>query len=170
MKKTLYGLLFLAFITLVYGANIYQWVDKDGGIHFTDDENLIPPQYRDSAKREKMDIPASHSTSPQKNREEKKDLYGVGEDYWRARVQPWKKQLREATENLRSVSRRMGEREEERSHRYLNRTQWHMLTAERRQLSEERLRYEAQIKEAKEMIEKISKEAMEAKADPRWLQ
>ncbi len=32
-----------------------------------------------------------------------------------------------------------------------------------------RMRYEAQVAEAEEMLKKISKEAEEAKADPEWL-
>jgi len=34
---------------------------------------------------------------------------------------------------------------------------------------QERKKYEAQISEAKEMLERLSKEAEEAKANPEWL-
>lgn len=42
-------------------------------------------------------------------------------------------------------------------------------TLQIRQLIEERSKYEAQMKEANEMLEKIKKEAEEAKADPVWI-
>ena len=82
---------------------------------------------------------------------------------------PWKKQLKEATENYESTNRRMNERLEDQSGKLLSPTQWNMNRVENRQLVEERAKYEAQMKEANEMLAKIAKEAEEAKADPQWL-
>jgi chorismate mutase len=53
--------------------------------------------------------------------------------------------------------------------RYGSRTQVKMNIIELDRLNMERMGYGAQIEEAKERLEKISKEAREAKADPEWL-
>ena len=63
----------------------------------------------------------------------------------------------------------MNERLEDQSGKFLSPTQWNMNRVENRQLVEERAKYEAQMKEANEMLAKIAKEAEEAKADPQWL-
>jgi len=170
MQRILYLLVSLFFVSFAYGANIYQWVDKEGGVHFTDDESKIPPEYRDSVKTEQMKPSVPPSAPPQKSKGPRVDRYGLGEDYWRAKIQPWKRQLNEARANLEELNRKMRERYEEQSGRYLTYTQWNMHRAERRQLIEERSKYEAQIREANSMLKKIAKEAREAKVDPRWLQ
>jgi hypothetical protein len=84
-------------------------------------------------------------------------------------VQPWKKQLKEATENYDSATRSMNEKRDQQSGKLLSPTQWNMNQAENRQVLEERTKCEAQIKEANEMLKKLAKEAEEAKADPEWL-
>ena len=53
----------------------------------------------------------------------------------------------------------MRERDVEQSGRHLTHTQWNMHAAERKQFIEERSKYEAQIREANEMLEKIAREA-----------
>ncbi len=82
---------------------------------------------------------------------------------------PCKKQLKEATENYESATRRMNEKLEQQSGKLLSPTQWNMNQAENRAILEERAKYEGQMKEANEMLGKIAKEAEEAKADPEWV-
>ena len=55
----------------------------------------------------------------------------------------WKKQLKEATENYESTSRKMNERLEDQSGKLLSPTQWNMNRVGNRQLVEERAKYEA---------------------------
>jgi hypothetical protein len=177
MKKVVLSLLIMgAFISAAHGVTIYKWVDKDGIVNFTDDYTKIPAQYLDRIKTEETAgsqeavTPAPASGSPQKTEEVKKvDAYGRGEDYWKNRVLPWNKQLKEATENYENASKKMNERLEQQSGKLLSPTQWNMSRVENRQFIEERAKYEAQMKEANEMLAKIAKEAEEANADPAWL-
>jgi hypothetical protein len=179
MKKAMIGLFTMVlFVSAAHGATVHKWVDKDGVVHFTDDYTQIPAQYRDRIKTEETrepqrvetPAPAPASGSPQKTEQVRTvDAYGRGEDYWRTRVMLWKKQLKEATENYESTNRKMNERLEDQSGRFLSPTQWNMNREGNRQLTEERTKHEAQMKEAHEMLAKIAKEAEEAKADPQWL-
>ena len=177
MKKAMIGVFIVVMLfSAAHGATVYKWVDKDGVVYFTDDYTQIPAQYRDRIKTEetgepqRVETPAPASGSPRKTEEVRTvDAYGGGEDYWKSRVMPWKKQLKEATENYENTNRRMNERLEDQSGKLLSPTQWNMNRVENRQLVEERAKYEAQMKEANEMLAKIAKEAEEAKADPQWL-
>jgi len=158
-----------------YGDAVYKWVDKDGVVNFTDDYTQIPSQYRNQVQIDelgespKVETPASPPVSTQKNEGAKVDIYGMGEDYWRAKVAPWKKQLKEATENIESINRKINQGIEEDANKRLSPTQWTMHLANRKPLMEERSKYEAQVKEANEMLSRIAEEAEEAKADPEWI-
>jgi len=158
-----------------YGGTVYKWTDKDGVVNFTDDYNQIPPQYRNQIQMEelgesqKVETPVPPPASARGSGGAKVDIYGKGEDYWKAEVQPWKKQLQEAKENIEKINRKMNERVEEEADKTLSRTQWNMDRAYRRELIDERSKYEAQVREANEMLSKIAKEAEDAKADPEWL-
>ena len=167
----------LVFGSISYGVTVFKWVDKDGVVHFTDDYTNIPAQYRNQVRTEetgesqKGETPAlpSPAGSVPKSEEIKVDRYGQREDYWRSRAAPWRKQLQEATENSENISKKMNARLEEQSGKLLTPTQWNMSRAETRQWTEEKAKYDAQIKEANEMLGKIAKEAEEAKANPNWL-
>jgi hypothetical protein len=175
MRKMIYFLLSLLFVSSAYGVTIYKWTDNEGVIHFTDDSTKIPSQYRNRVKTEegedskKVETPAPASVTTQKSEGMRVDRYGQGEDYWRAKVQPWKKQLKEATENYESTNKKIDNKLEEQSGRFLTPTQTKMKRVEMDQLRDEKSKYEAQIKEAKAMLDKLTKEAGEAKADPEWL-
>ena len=179
MKKVFIFILALlwVFLSISYGDTIYKWVDKGGVVHFTDDYDKVPREYRNQVKTEdagepqKVGTPApsSSAASERKNEGKERDNYGQGEDYWRSRVLPWKKQLQEATENYENVKRRISDKIDDRSGRVLTPTQLNIARAESRQLLEERSKYEDQIKEAKDMLQKIAREAEEAKANPNWV-
>jgi hypothetical protein len=51
----------------------------------------------------------------------------------------------------------------------LSLTQYQMISLKLSTLNDQMTKYQAQIVEAKEMLEKLSREAKEAKADPAWL-
>lgn len=176
MRKIIYFLLSLIFVvSSVNGATTYKWTDKEGVIHFTDDPTQIPSQYRNRVETEesgdskKVETSAPASVSPQKSEGVRVDRYGRGESYWRDKIQPWKKQLKEATENYDSANKKIDAKLEEQSGKFLSSTQIKMKRVEMDQLRGERSKYEAQMKEAKGRLDQISKEAEEAKADPEWL-
>ena len=159
----------------VNGVTIYKWVDKKGVVNFTDDYSQIPSEYRNQVHKQefgestKVETPAPSPASTQKSKMPEVDIYSMGEDYWRAKVQPWKEQLKKATENIEGINRKISENLKEEAGKSLSRTQWTMDLAYRKQLIEERSTYEAQVREANEMLSKIAKEAEEAKANPEWL-
>jgi len=176
MRKGLTSIfIFWVFVSTAYGTTIYKWVDKEGVMHFTDDPTKIPSQYRTQIEIEeredsrKVETPAPAPGTSQKNEGAKVDRYGQGEDYWRDKVQPWKKQLKEAQENLESTNRQIDSKLEEQSGKFLTPTQVKMKRVEMDQLRADKSRYEDQMKQANEMLKKIAKEAEEAKADPEWL-
>jgi hypothetical protein len=168
-------LIFWVFVSMAYSEIIYKWVDKDGVVNFTDDPTNIPSQYRNRVERgekgdsQEAETPAHGSVSPEKGEGGRVDLYGMGEDYWRAKVQPWKNQLKEAKENCERTNRKIDDTIMEQGGKMLSPTQYDMKRAEVAQLKDERSKCEAQIREANEMLNKIAKEAEGAGADPEWV-
>ena len=176
MKKVLMSIFVLwMLVSTGYGGTVYKWLDKDGVVNFTDDDNQIPSEYRDQAQREELgnsqevETSALPPVSTHASEATKVDIYGKGEDYWRAKVQPWKKQLQDATENIESITGKINERAEEEAGKNLSPTQRNIDLAYRNQLLEELSNYQAQVRKANEMLSKITKEAEEAKASPEWL-
>jgi len=91
-------------------AQVYKWVDEKGSVHFTDDFLQIPEKYR--LKTEQMEIkekklePKAQGDGLSANKKEEayKDRMGRGEDYWKERMESWRKKLSAAqdkAENLR---------------------------------------------------------------------
>src|SRR4030042_3176132 len=87
---------------LVFGQEIYQWVDEKGTVHFTDDFSQIPGKYQDQVKKKKTPdepTPSSSIKSPRDKARpapdaadvEKKDILGRGEDWWRDKAMEWRK-------------------------------------------------------------------------------
>jgi uncharacterized protein CbrC (UPF0167 family) len=178
MKKMLILLILLIFISPAYAATAYKWVDGKGVVSFTDDYSKIPAEYRDQVKEEVMEetpsvgVPTSPQANPQKIEEATTDIYGLGEVYWREKVRPWMEQLKEATENYGSVQKeymRQAQGLGPYNFGKLSLTQYQMLSSRLDILNNEMAKYHAQMVEANEMLEKLSKEAKEAKADPTWL-
>jgi hypothetical protein len=178
MRKYLIILILLTFTIPASAATIYKWVDKEGTVNFTDDYNQIPSAYRHQIKIEmieessKVGSPPAAQTPPQKSEEATTATYGLGESYWRDKVRPWKDQLGEATENYEKAQRNFTRKSEEMSKtnfygRSRSQTKWDVMELKR--LDEEVKKYEAQMSEANSMLEKISKEAQEWKANPDWL-
>jgi len=158
-----------------FGTTIYQWVDRDGVHNFTDDYERIPFAYRNQVHSrvvedtpEKESPPTPRATSQKEKM--KRDIFGLGEEWWREKVQPWEGQLKEASENYQIkeeevleesktlIIRKFG------SHQQFKST---ILGMER--LREERARYEARLIEAKEALKRVSKDAEESGAEPEWV-
>ena len=162
----------------VYGVTIHKWMDKNGVVNFTDDLGKVPPEYHDQVEREVREDTSSAepptsvqspSQSSEEIRETRKDIYGLGETWWREKARPWNQQLKDATANLEAVNNKIIERTENVLWKYSSPTQVNMYNAGLETLKGERAKYQAQVDEAKEMLRKLVKEAKEAKADPDWL-
>jgi hypothetical protein len=178
MKTVLLILAGLFLISNAEAATLYQWTDEKGGVHFTDDHTTIPPAYRDRVKSQTGDEgprPATAPVSPPSPQKSGEDAVvfnplSQNEGYWRDRVRPWKEKLGDAKENYETANKSYMEKSEQLSQRrFGSRTQIKMDIMELDRLNGERKKYEAQMNEAKEMLDKISKEAEEAKADPEWV-
>ncbi len=172
MKKVLILLILLAFASPSYAATAYKWVDKEGVVSFTDDYSNVPPEYRDRVSTEVMEetssvgVPTSPQATPPKTEVEKTDIYGSGEPYRMEKVRVWREQLSEATENYEKVYKEfMGQAESLVRVRYGSKTQYEMGSYALRALARELEEYRAKIVEAEKMLDELSKEAEEGKAN-----
>jgi hypothetical protein len=175
----MYIIFFLVFISSAYGATIYKWVDKEGVVNFTDDLSKVPPSYRNRVEKEEtkdvkeLVTPPPAQAAPRGNEQEeiRADIYGRDEAWWREKVRPWKEKVKEATDKYEAAQKRYTEKSDELSRRrFGSPTQYKMSIIELDKMREEKEKYQAQISEANEMLEKLSKEANETKADPAWLE
>jgi chromosome segregation ATPase len=178
MSKIITLLALLIFVSSAYGATIYKWVNTAGVVNYTDDYSLVPPAYHDRLETQEMaetpttiveEVPALHKTAPQQQAV-KTDIYGLGEEYWQERAQPWRERLSEAQAKCDDAQEKyMAKSEELSRRRYGSPTQYKMNIMQLSELGDKRKKCEAEIAEANEMLEKVYKEAEEAKADPAWL-
>jgi chromosome segregation ATPase len=160
-------------------ATIYKWVDKKGVVNFTDDIRNVPREYRDEVKVKELILEGGSPVESLEVRTGAKeetrkgirtDIYGRDESYWGGRVRPWKDQLEQAQANYQGTQEKFMKAAEEPSQmRYGSRTQYKTKIIELDRLNQELKKYEDKIAEANEMLEKISKEVREAKANPDWL-
>ena len=152
----------------------YKWVDGKGVVNYADDYNNIPPAYRGRVEiewvHEEGPIPPIQKMAPQRQEETRRDIYGLGESYWRDKVRPWKAFLKTAEANYDSAHEKFMEKAMELSRMRLSGDGQHRIKIiELDKAKEEMLKYADQIDEAKEALGKISKEAEVAKANPEWL-
>lgn len=176
MKKIFIFLIFLMLASSVNAHTFYKWVDEKGIVNYTDDYNSIPPAYRNRVEiewvHEEAPLPPVQKMPPQKMEETKTDIYGQGEDYWRGKIRPWKEFLKTAEANYEKAHQRFVEKAMDFSRKKFgtwSKTQYKMNIIELDKLKEEMIKYADQIAEAREALEKILKEAKEAKANPDWL-
>jgi hypothetical protein len=179
MRNFFILLVLLIFSLPAYSATLYRWVDKEGVVNFTDDLSKVPPAYRNRVEmEERKDVkeevtPRSPQAATRGNEQEEvsKDIYGRDETWWREKVRPWKEKLKEATEKYEAAEKKYTEKSDELSRRrFGSPTQYKANIIELDKVREEKEKYQAQISEANEMLEKLSKDAKESKADPAWLQ
>jgi hypothetical protein len=176
MRKTIIFLILLVFSPSVHAGPVYRWVDRSGTVNFTDDRNAIPPSYRGRVETKMSEdlttaeVPAQGVASP-KGAAMKTDLYGRDETWWREKVRPWEEQREEAIANYERVWESLTEKAEELvRRRYGSKMQYQMISYVLDGLRDRLDEYEARIAEADRMVEKLSREAEEAKADPAWLE
>lgn len=179
MRRLIVFLILMTFSLPAYSATIYKWVDKEGVVNFTDDPDKVPPSFRDRVEVEtRKDVQEQRAPlSPPaiapsgKGDEILTDTYGRDETWWRDKARQLREKLKEATEKYDAAQKKYMEKSDELSRRrFGSPTQYKMNIIELDRLKEERDRYEAQVSEAKVTLEKLSREAKEAKADPSWLE
>jgi hypothetical protein len=178
MKKLLIILILLALAIPGHAAAIYKWLDKDGVVNYTDDYSKVPAFYRDRVETlefftGKGPPERTPQATPEIKEEIRTDIYGRDETWWREKVRPWKEQLKEATENYERVREEyMKQAEGLGPYNFgkMSLTQYQMLSSRLNILNSEMAKYHAQMDEANEMLEKLSKEAEKTKADPVWLE
>ena len=179
MRKVMLLLLVLSFfLSPCYGATVYQWVDDNGTYNFTDDHEKIPFAYRNQVRIMKMEdfrevaspaLPLIPKAAPQKG-EVKTDILGLGEEWWREKVHPWERQLGEATENYQAANEEfLKESDLLILRKFGSPQQFKSTIIGMNNIKGERAKYEAEVIQAEEMLEKISREAEELQADPDWL-
>ena len=178
MGKAILLLILLFFFSPSYGATIYQWVDNNGTYNFTDDYQKIPSVYRNQVHLKKMEdvsemgppaLPSTPKAAPRKE-EVKKDILGLGEEWWRDKVRPWEGQLGEASENYEAANQEfLNESDKLILRKFGSHQQFKSAIIGMDRIREERAEYEAKVIEAEVMLQKISREAEESKADPDWL-
>jgi hypothetical protein len=169
-------LLLVLFVSLSpsYAATIYQWVDQYGTHNFTDDHEKIPSAYRSHAKLRVMEDSSETEflVSPvaSQKQEAQKDIYGLGEEWWRGRVRPWKAQLQEASEKYELRDREFIEESKMLIVRKLgSHQQFKSTVLGMERLRRERTEHEARLNGAKEILRRISRDAEESRADREWL-
>lgn len=177
MKKVFILLILMVFISPAYAATIYRWVDEKDVVNFTDDYNRVPLAFHNRVEKEYLqedETPTPAQEMVAKSKEEiRTDIYGQDETYWRKKVRPWREQLEEATKNYEKAQEefvKQGEGLGPFRFGGLSLTQYQMISSRLDALNDQMGKYQAQIAEAKEMSEKLSKEAIETKADPAWLE
>jgi hypothetical protein len=98
------------------------------------------------------------------------DIYGIGEDWWKDRVRPWKERRDELNTSYENAEKTFMEKAEDLSkRRYGNRHTIKAKIIELDRANKEALDYQAQIAENEGGLERISKDAEESKANPDWL-
>src|SRR4030042_6881723 len=167
-------MVFLLITSTLEAHTFYKWEDEKGTANYTDDYNSIPPAHRERVEiewvHEEGSAPPIQKMSPQKEEEARRDIYGQGEAYWRGKVRPWKEFLKTAEANYEKAHGKFMEKAMELSgRRFGSRTQYKMNIVELDALRDEMVKYADQIGDANEALEKISKEASDAKANPDWL-
>jgi len=173
IKRILFTILFVLFVSEFSFAEVYKWVDDKGGVHFTDDITQVPEKYRPKAERmglsEDKEETKVEGESRQKKDEPYRDRLGRGQDYWKGRIEEWRRKLREAQVKLEALRVKYNELTE-RFNDSKSTAERANVRKERDQVKSEMDQSKIQIEEAKEMLEKkIPEEADLYKAKPEWV-
>ena len=166
---------------MVFGQEVYRWVDEKGTIHFADDLTLIPEKYRGQIQQrkspEKSPSPSIKTQgemaiqSTPESMPERKDLLGRGEEWWRAKEKEWNGKLLNAQKNYDAVHSDLKKKEKElEDSKFKPDSLKRKLKGETKVLEERVKDWERQKEEAKNMLEKVlPKQVEDYQADPAWL-
>lgn len=88
----------LLFPGIVRGGEVYQWVDNQGVIHFTDNPEAVPEAYRVKAESRAMPeeqpvVGPSESFDEDERVLIEDDLKEKDESWWRDRAEKWRQRL-----------------------------------------------------------------------------
>ncbi|MBM4339631.1 MAG: DUF4124 domain-containing protein [Deltaproteobacteria bacterium] len=164
------------------GQEIYRWVDEKGTVHFADDFTLVPEKYRDQIQKRKPPEEPSPSPARPPSRPEataptaestppKKDLWGRGEEWWRAKMKEWNEKLQNAQKNYDLIFSNLKQKEKELTDALFKPDSLkRKLKAEIKELEGKLKEREKERDEAKNMVENaLPKQAADDNADPAWL-
>jgi len=173
MKRILFTVLFVLFVSDLSLAEVYRWVDDKGVVYFTDDITQVPEKYRSKAERMGLDEDKEKTKNDGELQQKKEEIYrdrlGRGEDYWKGRVEEWRKKLTESQHKLEALRTKYNELTEK-FNDSKSTAERANLRRERDQVKSEMDRIRLQVEEAKETIErKIPEEAELYKAKPEWV-
>jgi hypothetical protein len=183
MKK-ICSFISIALLTLSFSAfsqEIYQWVDKKGTIHFTDDLTLVPEKFRDQVHRRRPPQEPSPSPSPRPQDMERRpssqpspdqrDLLGRDEQWWRAKAKEWEDKFQNAQKDYEKAYQALKAKEKElEDSTFKPNSVRRRMKAEIKELEEKAKAAEKEVEEAKRMLEKVlPTQAEEDLADPKWL-
>jgi len=102
--------------------------------------------------------------------QETTDIYGIGEDWWRERVRPWKERREELDARYENAEKKFMKQAEDLGKRgFGNRHTIKAKIIELDRANKEVLNYQAQVAENERGLERISTDAEESMADPDWL-
>ncbi len=172
---------FLSFVSQVKGQQVYRWVDEKGTLHFVDDLTLVPEKFREQVqKKEPSKEPASlPSASPKaaegkdepQSSSDRKDLYGRGEDWWRAKAKEANEKLQDAQQKYDSTSQTLKAKEKQQEQgQFKSHGPKKKLKSEIEKLEEKVKESEKELEEARGVVEKtLPRQAEDYKADPAWL-
>ena len=166
---------------MVFGQEVYRWVDEKGTIHFADDLTLVPEKYRGQIQKRKppekppspsIKTPGGMETRPTpESMPERKDLLGRGEEWWRAKQKEWNEKLLDIQKNYDAAHSdlKMKEKELEES-KFKPDSIKRKLKTEIKALEERVKDWGKQKEETKNMLENtLPKQAEDYGADPAWL-
>jgi uncharacterized protein YydD (DUF2326 family) len=171
------GVIFIFLLLFTSGgslAEVYQWLDERGAVHFTDDITLIPEKYKGSTKP--MDVPVGsgdvkkdNGSAKVKKEDNYRDQLGRGEQYWKDRVEQWRKRLKSLEERVEHLRTKYNELTEK-VNSTRGPTERTTLRKEREGVKAELDQARADMEEARTMLEKkIPEESEIYKAKPEWL-
>ena len=177
MVKAIFISALLCLSSPSYGEIIYQWVDKNGTCNFTDNPEKVPPAYRKEVQQkviedvlETLPILPPATPVPTEKQVIKRDVFGLGEEWWRGKARPWEEQLKEGMDDLEVVKKEfMEESEKLILRKYGSHQQFKSTLLDLDRIKGYKSKYRAQITEAKDLLKKLSKDAEESNADIGWV-
>ncbi len=98
------------------------------------------------------------------------DVYGIGEDWWRERVRPWRERQEELNASYENAEKKLMEQSGDLSKRgFGNRHTIKAKIIELDRANKDVLNYQTEMRENDRELERISRDAEESMADPDWL-
>jgi len=180
-RNLLVLVVFLSVVSQVRGQQVFRWMDEKGNLHFVDDLTLVPERYREQVQKKELPkepVPppsassgvAEGRTEPQPS-SERKDLYGRGEDWWRAKAKEANEKLKDAQQKYDSTSQTLKAKERQQGEgQFKSHGPRKRLKSEIEKLEEKAKENEKELEQAREMVEKtLPKQAQDYRADPEWL-